>query len=84
MFCDYCKNKGNINACLSCKFDESLQDNFEPKEKIGEEASDVNLHIRISAAAYKAALENDELHTDRNYLMNCVREGKVLEGSGGE
>ena len=31
--CDHCKNKNNqkrINPCFSCKFDDSLNDNFEP------------------------------------------------------
>ena len=38
------------------------------------------LLIEISEKAYKAACENDEFHSDLNYLMARVREGKIRHG----
>lgn len=46
MICDYCKHqkeKGHINACLSCKWDDSLVDNFEPKVEINAIGDDSNI-----------------------------------------
>lgn len=61
MICDYCKKKErneNINACLSCKFDESLVDNFEPKAiKFPASEEDITKFIKEITGDSNLALE---------------------------